>query len=347
MTQSLWRFSPLKIDETGNELLPSAHTIDQQKSEKLNNASAFSIDMRRFFVNKSYDKDEGLFRKYAPDKLKDIFHKAESTNDLLIVSNFQTGTAPIVQRIHYLKKGQKINQIIGNFFKTLVCSFSDFKDKHITLQTQIYDIDQYDDIKKVIDSASSLAGNISVTFPVAAPYVAMGTSVAKGVTELLNKLDEHDPIIDSNLRLDVAEENTGYQVLQTGHWICFDEPHEADLMLKPNMDIYYKEPQGKPFIDRSYAVYSIRKVDYQEPFWEIDQKIAKLLSELDGKGNSSRAPIDFLRDTMEGYTTFRKIQRYYELQSKGKDRRTPEEEQLFNKLGQDATIKPYLTTTTQ
>ena len=77
------------------------------------------------------------------------------------------------------------------------------------------------------------------------------------------------------------------------------------------MNIYHKEPQGGPFIDGSFAVYPIRKVDYQEPLWKIDQKIAKLLSELDGKGNSSRAPIDFLRDTMEG------------------------------------TIQPYLTTTTQ
>jgi hypothetical protein len=78
-------------------LLPSAHKV-HEKSEKLNSASAFSIDLRRFFVNKSYDKDEGLFRKHAPEKLKDVFHKAENTNDLLIVSNFQTGTAPIVQQ---------------------------------------------------------------------------------------------------------------------------------------------------------------------------------------------------------------------------------------------------------
>jgi len=159
-------------------------------------------------------------------------------------------------------------------------------------------------------------------------------------------LDDHEPIIDSNLRLDVADDSTGYQVLQTDHWICFDEPQEADLILRPNMDIYHKEPQGGPFIDGSYAVYSIRKVHYQEPNWEIDQKVAKLLSELDGKGNSSRAPVDFLRDTMEGYTSFRKIQRYYELQGKG-NRRTPEEEQLFNKLAQDTTIKPYLTLITQ
>ena len=124
------------------------------------------------------------FEKYTPEKLKELFHVGTNTNDLLIVSNFQTGTAPIVQRIHYLKKGQKINQIVGDFFKTLVCSFSDFKDNHVTLQTQVYDIDEYDEIKDTVSAASSLAGNISVTFPVVAPYIAMGTAVTKGLTEL-------------------------------------------------------------------------------------------------------------------------------------------------------------------
>ena len=171
-----------------------------------------------------------------------------------------------------------------------MCSFPDFKDNHITLQTQVYDLNQYDGAKDLVDSATSLAGNISVTFPVVAPYVAMGTEIAKGLTNLLERLDAHDSIIDSNLRLDVADDSTGYQVLQTGHFICFDDTREDALILKPNMDIYHKDPQGGPFIDGSYAVYSIRKVDYQEPFWEIDQKVAKLLSELDGKGNSRPRP---------------------------------------------------------
>jgi len=53
------------------------------------------------------------------------------------------------------------------------------------LQTQVYDIDEYDEIKDTVAAASSLAGNISVTFPVVAPYVAMGTAVAKGLTDSL------------------------------------------------------------------------------------------------------------------------------------------------------------------
>jgi hypothetical protein len=162
---------------------------------------------------------------------------------------------------------------------------------HITLQTQVYDLDQYDKAKDLLGKATSLAGNISVSFPVVAPFVAM--------------------------RLDVADDSTGFQILQTGHFICLDEPREEGLILKPNMDIYHKEPQGEPFVDGSYAVYSIRKVDYQEPFWEIDQEVAKLLSELDGKGNSSRAPVDFLRDTMEGYTRLEKYKGIMSLKLRG------------------------------
>src|SRR3712207_8745854 len=71
-----------------------------------------------------------------------------------------------------------------------------------SLQTQVYDIDQYDDIKETVDSASSLAGNISVTFPVVAPYVAMGTSVAKGLTGLDRK----------STRLNSSHANISYAV---------------------------------------------------------------------------------------------------------------------------------------
>jgi hypothetical protein len=99
-----------------------------KNSEKLNNSSAFSVNMRRVFVNKSFDKNEG-FKKFAPDKIKKLVSGEEKTNDLLMVTSFQTGTAPIVQWVYYpKKKKQKINQIVSCFFKNLACSFRDFRD---------------------------------------------------------------------------------------------------------------------------------------------------------------------------------------------------------------------------
>ena len=49
---------------------------------------------------------------------------------------------------------------------------------------EVYDIDQHDEYKSVIAAPSSLAGNISVTFPAVAPYITMGTKIANGITEL-------------------------------------------------------------------------------------------------------------------------------------------------------------------
>jgi hypothetical protein len=80
----------------------------------------------------------------------------------------------------------------------------------------------------------------------------------------------------------------------------------------------------------SYAVYSIRAQEAEEPEWEIDQRVAKLLSELEGKGNSGKAAIEFVRDTIEAYSKFKKLQRIQELQDKST--RTKEEEDLFEEV---------------
>jgi len=334
--ESRWWFSPAKISEAGNDLLPGAIKIHSPGSVAIKKSGIFSIDMRGAFINKSYDDNEGLRSRF----------KQKGTNDLLIVTSFQTGTSPTVQRVHFLRQEQKINEFVGDFFKTMVCSFSDFQDNHITLQTQVYDIDNYDKINDIVSAASSMAGNAVGTFPVIGPYIAAGKAVASSMLELINQLNKHDPIIDSNLRLVITEEeNAGYQILQTGHWVCFSEPQQQEggnLRLDPHLRIVRKDTTtgGEPFRDSSYAIYSVRAEGAQEPGWEIDQKIAKLLSELDGKGNSGRAAVDFLRDTMEGYTKFKKITRYQELLKK--DKLTEEEKKVFEKLRNDESIKEFI-----
>jgi len=60
----------------------------------------------------------------------------------------------------------------------MVCSFSDFQDSHITLQTQVYDIDNYYKINDIVSATSSMAGNVVGTFPVIGPYIAAGKAVA-------------------------------------------------------------------------------------------------------------------------------------------------------------------------
>jgi hypothetical protein len=328
-----WRFSTARIAETGNVLLPGATKIHHPESRPIRKASAFSVEMRGAFISKSYDT-----QRWNPQK------KPKDTNDLLIVSSFQTGTRPTVQMVHFLKEKQKINEFVGDFYKTLVCSFSDFKDNHLTLQTQVFDIDDAGDIRDTISNISSLSANILAPFPVLMPYLAIGGTIASSITKVMDRLNKHDRIIDSNLRLIITEEqDVGYQILQTGHWICFngledEEEKEKTLILDRNMRIFDKDTR-KPFDECNYAIYSIREGETKEPNWEIDQKIATLLSQLDKKGNTERAAIEFLRETMEGYNKFQKIRRLQELEKK-KDR-TAEEEALLNNLKNDESLRDF------
>jgi hypothetical protein len=90
---------------------------------------------------------------------------------------------------------------------------------------------------------------------------------------------------------------------------------QGSLKLNSNLQVV-DAASGRLFDGCSYVLYTIRKEEANEPDWEIDQKVAKLLSELNGKGNSGKAAIEFLRNTMEGYNKFKKLRRIQESESK-------------------------------
>lgn len=325
-----WWYHPLHIstNDEQNKLLPNATEYygadEKEKSAaKIASASEFSIELTSVFVDKSYDDERRMFLR-----------ERGKTNDLLVVTTYQTGTSPPVQRVHYFKEGQEIGVVLRDLFKSLVCSFSDFKDSHVILQPQVYDIDKYDDIKEGLARIFSVAQNVVVAFPVFAPYVAMGKTIGESLTTLLENMDEHDMIMDSNLKLRISDERTGANLLQTGHWIYFDEPQKPGLRLSPNLDLLNED--GTRFRKCSYVLYSIRKQQAQEPNWEVDQKVAKLLSELNGKGASGRAPIDFLRETIEGYSNYKKLKRFVELKDKKtRDVLSEDEQSLMDRLKSD------------
>jgi hypothetical protein len=324
MQKANWWFSPSQIKEENNELASGATRVFAPGSQPITKASTFSIHMRGVYISRSLD----------PPRWG---NKEGSTNDLLVVSSFQTGTAPTVQRVHYLKYGQRIKEWVGDFFNTRVCSFSDFQENHITLHLQVYDIDDYNGIKDLFSAASTIGNNIAITFPVLSPYTAAASAVGSSVVELLNTIDQHDSIMDANLRLETGEENVGSNILQTGHWLFFEKPQDSGLQLSPNLQVIGKD--GEVFSDCSYAIYSIHKEETQEPEWEVDQRAAKLLSELGGKGNSGRAAIEFLRDTIDGYGKFKKLKRLRELERKSAKERSQEENDVLQRLRSDETLK--------
>lgn len=321
LSRQKWWFAP-EIIKNNTELystavgkIPGSHIIKR--------ASNLSILLKRVFVHKSYDTSRFHFR-----------HKDK--NDLFIATSFQTGTSPTIQRVHKYEEKRKIGHV-GPFFKSVVCSFSDFSSRDIILNTQVYDIDSWRYLKEHVDDISNLIGNTGI-FPVIVPYAPIVAKIAQALLDLIEKSDSHEKIIDSNLELEIIKPHRGAKILQTGHWVCFSEPQPSGLKITPTLKIINNG--GDAFKDCSYIVYSIRNTLAEEPEWEISQKVATLLTELKGKGRSGKAAISFLRSTMEGYANFRKLNRYNELDQKKKP--TREEKTQLKKLSADKKIKPFI-----
>ena len=93
MTNSKWwYFAVYIISDKGNDLIPGAKAYPDD-STAIRKASTFSLDMRKLFVNRSLDYNEGWTR-LLPEEILEVLSKR--TNDLLIVSSFQTRPPPKV-----------------------------------------------------------------------------------------------------------------------------------------------------------------------------------------------------------------------------------------------------------
>lgn len=350
-----WWFAPEKL--VGNTKLEPNAVAKHPKSTLIKKASQFSILFRGTYVNTSYDS-EGLLRD-----------KPSNKNDLLITTTYQTGSKPSIQKLHKYIPNQKLGWT-GSFFKSLVYASSDYQNKKITIQPQVYDIDSHKDLIKGVSDLSTISETIAGMVPVIAPYIGLATATSTTIASLIESLDQHDKIIEDRLGLEVTEENVGSNLLQTGHWVYFNEPQEEGLEVTETLEVV---KDNKVFDGCSYVVYSIRKDEVIEPEWEIDEKVTTLMSELGGKDKNREAPIKFLRQTLDGYTKFKKINRVLELQEKAKTASeinkkikelktnpeqnkqtiqnlekeislvfTTEEKTLLDKLKSDESIKNYL-----
>ena len=120
----------------------------------------------------------------------------------------------------------------------------------------------------------------------------------------------------------------------------FNKPQDDGLKINSTLQVTDGNNTGDLFRDCDYVVYSVRGEEAEEPDWETDQKVAKLLSELGGKGNSGKSAIEFVRDTVEGYSKFKKLNRIKELEEKAD--KTDEEKKLLEKLRSDKSIESFL-----
>ena len=306
-----WWGAPEKIEDK----VPLRSPVEQFPGSKLiRRADPVTIFLRGVMICEKYDADR-------------LFGSKE-TNDLFVATTYQIGTEPTITTIHYIMENAELGWH-GDFFSNVVVAEDDFTSDHITLRLQVYDLDRYDKYRSLIETAFKELSVVGFVFPILSQYLSQASSVSRQLLDIIDILDTHDRIIDERIRFAMAEPKTGQNVLQTGHFVCFrNEVDAKNLYLDKNLRVV--DEDGNLFDKCSYAVYSVTNEVYTDYRWKIDQKVAKLISELKGKGNSGEAAIHFLRKTLEAYTKYRKIERLIELKSKSD--LTEEEKKLLSRL---------------
>jgi hypothetical protein len=257
-------------------------------------------------------------------------------NDLLIVTKFQIGDEPPVERLLFMESDTEPGWH-DDFFNDVVLSTGDFTGERLTLRLQVYDVDHVD--RGFVESVRRLSERAAILFPQQALYAGLIDFAAGSLVELVNNVDDHDQILDERVTLEVAEPETGHKLLQPGYFVCTREPVESDLR-QGGESVRLRDAEGAAYDGGSYAVLEIQRAALGDRRFEIDQKAAKLLAELHGKGQSGTPSVSFLRDTLDAYTRFRKLERARELQSR--DDLTDDERRLLEELRSNEALRPYL-----
>ncbi|MDH3677855.1 MAG: hypothetical protein OEQ12_06080, partial [Nitrosopumilus sp.] len=260
------------------------------------------------------------------------FWKNKDTNILLIVTRFKIGNSPLVERFHNYNPNR-----LGN---SIVCSYQDLTRDNLTLNTLIVDVDLYTDYGIKPKNLTRLIGDRGV-FPILMPYATLSSDMVNSYADLLDKYELYNPIVNETLRFEMMKENTGSKILQTCYCVCFKDGQDEKLKLDHNLRVVNGD--GTKFTDCSYVVYEIRKKFKKELDEEISQKSATLLAELKGKGERGKMSIDFLKDTIYGYSIFQKVNRIKALEVKlRRNKISDEEKDRLKTLKVDPEIQKYL-----
>lgn len=325
MSERIWWVAPMKDINPIVELsgLDSYFSPENQFHE----AEPITINLRGVNIVESMDAKP--------------WHRSDK-NDLMIVTLSQFGKEPPVTKLHFMKDNVECGWQ-GDLFHDVVLAMRDFKDltNSLTIRVQVYDLDKFD--KSVIESVCDMAQSTAIAFPALAPYVGAASFGAKAASNLVNNIDQHDMILDQRIRLVAGEPHTGHNLLQPGYFVCFRRPVTEGEVKYLDSQLHVLDGDKNEFKGCSYAVVEVQKEFRQNPGLEIDRKAAKLASELDGKGQSGKAALEFLIDTLSTYTKFRNLQRIKELEVKEKAGTITEPEiKLLNELKDNPDLKPFL-----
>lgn len=324
MTQEKWWGAPETITKNEVALSSRLDALFSKDCETIKNTQPLTVRIRGVMICEDLDRD---------------WLKFKNDNDLIIVTTSQFDTEPPVQRLHFMKNNVPLGWQ-DNFFNDTVLAIKAFNEekRRLTLRIQVYDVDKIE--TGYVDAVVNSANSVATAFPNLAEYAAAVSFAVPALTKLMENINNHDQILDERLILELSEANRGRKLLQPGYFVCFNTPQKDGLFLEHTLKVCHKKNgTNNEFKDCSYAVVGIERDMKESREWEIDQKTSKLIAQLQGKGESGKASIEFLRETLDGYDKFKQLQRAKELQSKKE--KTTDEIKFLETLAKDEDLKSF------
>ncbi|MCW8140395.1 MAG: hypothetical protein KIT58_15965 [Planctomycetota bacterium] len=269
-------------------------------------------------------------------------------NDVVVASRHRAGSGPIVDKLHFYAQEVPERTWIGGFFHPLIYGSTDFREasvQEITLELRVFDEDSLSGSESKALEGVIAAGTlaVAVAYPVFAPFAGLAGGLGRSLVHLVERLNEHDRIVEGRIRLAVNKPaDQGWDLLQPGFLVCFAEELDASALFLGHDKRVYGGAPGRAVLyeHHSYAVVRVTRDPLNTPDWLIDQRAATLLSELEqGKRTNHGHALGFLRQTFDAYTSLQKLRRLQELTHKPD--RTPDEERRLLELRADPALAEH------
>jgi hypothetical protein len=280
---------------------------------------------------------------------EDLENWLRGGNDLLLISRTSIGEDQAVRRIHFYEENVSPGEFINNIFAETIHLEEDFSELDRTyMKFELYEIDRDTGNRQaIVDAFSTLAQSIGAIFPAAAPYAFGASVVVQAIEELISIFEKNVPIVNDEVAFYSGENiRFGRAPLQEGTFVQFAHNVDAqDWKLEASGRVV---DSGGSDVPHSYLIFQVSKESFLTPKYVENQKVAKLLEQIENDANNGpKETIEFLKDTIQGYADFKKIERYYDLKRKQEDDpgsiSEAELERMHN-ISEISSIRPYLPT---
>ncbi len=281
----------------------------------------------------------------------------QTDTDVLVLSTSALGSRPMVDRVHYYRTEIDVEKALlaHDLLSDVIWVCDDYRGEPFYMELKVMTVDRSDEHREAalerFQSLTSIAGSV---FPIAVPYMAIGSSVVQSLNKMWESSERRETYrISEPIRL-FPPGTPRAKTIRAGQFIILsDQIDGTKYQLSDDGEVVSAAdgdgPKGEDGADLSYAVIRIDPTKYPSIDFVIEQKVATLLTGLkrDQEGQPTdplKTSLGFLTETLTAYNNFNSLERYRELVDKQESGGilTVGEEQQMAALQQRKELEPWI-----